>query len=89
MCYHYVLQVPKNGTFLSCCALLKGCQRTLFFVPKEGEIADGDGTLSRLEEEAAADPTKRVALLQQVHVRSAKKHYPYPPGHFLQALKAF
>lgn len=64
-----MLQVSQENSFLSCCLTVKNCQRILFFVPKEGEIEDEDGTLAKLEEEAASDPDKKVALMQHVHVR--------------------
>ena len=41
----------------------------LFFVPKDGEICDEDGSLARLEEEASRDAEQKGALMQHVHVR--------------------
>ena len=61
--------MSQENSFLSCCLTVKNCQRTLFFVPKESELEDEDGTLAKLEEEAASDPDKKVALMQHVHVR--------------------
>lgn len=63
-----LVQVAHEGSFLSCCLAVKNCQRTLFFVPKENEISDEDGTLSTLEEEAAKDPEQQGQLMQHVHV---------------------
>ena len=63
------LQVSHENSFLSCCLTVKNCQRTLFFVPKEGEIQDEDGSLTKLEEAAGSDPDQKVALMQHVHVR--------------------
>ena len=64
------LQVQQEGSFLSCCLTVKNCQRTLFFVPKEGEVSDDDGTLASLEEDAGNGPEQRAALLKHVHVGS-------------------
>lgn len=63
------LQVPSEGSFLSCCLVVKGTLRTLYFVPSPEEAPDEGGELARLEEEAANDASKKTALLKHLHVR--------------------
>ena len=65
---------------------VKNCQKALFFVPKEGEIGDSDGQLAQLEEDAAADPSKKGELLKYVHVRLFLPTFqPSSPLLFVQA----
>ena len=61
-------QVPQAGHFPSCCLVLRGCQRCLFVVPRPGTF-QGD-ELTRLEAEAAANPSVKGQLLRHVHVSS-------------------
>lgn len=64
-------QVPaaEPGKYVSCCAVVRGLQRNIFFVPRE-EIASPE--IAALEEEAQTDPVAaRKKLLPLVHVRWA------------------
>ena len=60
-------QVPQGSAFVSCCALVRNCQRCLFVVPRAGTFAGAD--LGRLEAEAAINPGAKAMLLQHLHVR--------------------
>ena len=59
-------QVPQGSAFVSCCALVRNCQRCLFVVPRAGTFAGAD--LGRLEAEAAINPGAKAMLLQHLHV---------------------
>ena len=68
-------QVPNGGQHQSCCAVVAGCSRCVFFVPAPGTFAGAD--LARLEAEAAANPGARGVLVRHLHVR----HPPTLPRH--------
>lgn len=59
-------QVLQGNTHVSCCAVVRNCQRCIFVVGQPG-IFEGD-ELRRLEAEAAVNPGARGLLLQHVHV---------------------
>ena len=64
-------QVEHEGQHRSCCAVVKGLQRSVFFVPAPG-VFDGE-ELASLEAAAAADAADagaRAALLRHLHVRT-------------------
>ena len=61
-----LMQVPQGSTCVSCCAVIQGCQRCLFVVPKPGTFAGAE--LARLETEAAINPAAKAMLLQYLHV---------------------
>ena len=52
---------------MSCCAVVRGAQRSLFFVPRPGLLAGPD--IAALEAEAANNPTTKGELLRALHVR--------------------
>ncbi len=60
-------QVPNGGQHQSCCAVLEGCMRCIFFVPQPGTFTGAE--LTRLEAEAAANPGAKGPLLRHLHVR--------------------
>jgi len=64
-------QVEHEGKHRSCCAVVKGLQRSMFFVPAPGVL--GGDELARLEAAAAAaapgDAAARGELLRHLHVR--------------------
>lgn len=65
-----MVQVPHEGQFLSCCAVVQGCQQNLFVVPRPEVLGPHAEELQQLATEAAADPSQKAALLTRVHVSS-------------------
>lgn len=64
-------QVEHEGQFRSCCTVVKGLQRSVFFVPAPGVFAGEE--LAALEAAAAADAGDagaRGELLRHLHVRT-------------------
>lgn len=64
-------QVEHEGQHRSCCAVVKGLHRSVFFVPAPG-VFDGE-ELASLEAAAAADAGDagaRGELLRHLHVRT-------------------
>lgn len=59
-------QVPVGREYKSCCAVVEGCYRCLFFVPAPGTFSSPE--LPRLEAEAAANPGAKGALIRHLHV---------------------
>lgn len=67
-------QVEQEGQYRSCCAVVTGLQRAVFFVPPPGVF--GGEELARLEAAAAAaggDTGARGELLRHLHVRTPSK----------------
>ena len=67
-------QVEQEGQYRSCCAVVTGLQRAVFFVPRPGVFAGEE--LARLEAAAAAaasDTGARGELLRHLHVRTPSK----------------
>ena len=63
------LQVPHEGQFLSCCAVVAGVMRSLFVVPHPDVLAAAAEDIRAAQQEADADPTTRGHLVKTLHVR--------------------
>jgi len=64
--------IPDQGgrtTFVSSCAIVRNCYRSLLVVPSPEVFADADGTLAALEAKAKADPTCKLELLKALQER--------------------
>ena len=59
-------QVLQGNAHVSCCAVVRNCQRCIFVVGQPSTF-EGD-ELRRLEAEAAVNPGAKGLLLQHVHV---------------------
>lgn len=53
---------------VSCCAVVRGCMRNVFFVPRPGTFSDDDQELADLEAAALKDPASKGALTRRLHV---------------------
>ncbi|KAK9810187.1 hypothetical protein WJX72_006462 [[Myrmecia] bisecta] len=65
-------KVPHEEQHLSCCAVVRGALRNLFFVPVPGTLPTNDPELVNLEAAAAADPTKKGDLFRHLHERAQR-----------------
>ena len=61
------MQVPHEGSQLSCCAIVQGLQRSVFVVPKPGTF-DNDAELEDLQARAEADASLKGPLMKRLHV---------------------
>ena len=61
--------MPHNGAHVSCCAVVRGLQRNVFFVPRE-EVASPE--IAALAAAAESDPAAKKQLIPLIHVRSAQ-----------------
>ncbi len=64
-------QVPHEGQFLSCCAVVAGVTRSLFVVPHPDVLAAHAEDIRAAQQEADADPATRGHLMKTLHVRPA------------------
>ena len=62
-------QVPHEGQFLSCCAVVGGSSRNLFVVPRAAVLAPHRESIQAAVQEAAADPSVQGHLMRTLHVR--------------------
>jgi hypothetical protein len=59
-------------TWQSCCVVVPNLHRSVLFVPSPSVFDDASGELAALEAAVAADPSKKMELLQ-VRLRAARR----------------
>eukprot|EP00883_Tetradesmus_obliquus_P007895 jgi/Sobl393_1/18556/SZX64231.1 len=57
------------ATWQSCCVVVPNLHRSVLFVPAPSVFDDASGELAALEAAVAADPSRRMELLQALHAR--------------------
>ena len=60
--------MPHNGAHVSCCAVVRGLMRNVFFVPRE-EVASPE--IAALAAAAESDPAAKKQLIPLIHVSAA------------------